>query len=230
MTENYYRRLKLIIFDWDGTLSDSAGHIVSSIQSACADLAYPIPNDQSIRQIVGLELNSAFAYLFKDVNVIDNEALAARYQHYFWKNADRLPLFCGADNFIKTLFHKHYYCVIATGKSRSGLNQALQISNLETYFYATRCADETFNKPHPAMLLELLDICQCKASQALMIGDTTYDLETADNANIASIAVTYGAHSEQTLKAFKGIKPLFFANSMAALANWFEENVTLAQE
>jgi phosphoglycolate phosphatase len=110
---------------------------------------------------------------------------------------------------------------IATGKSRRGLDRALDATGLRPYFSGSRCADETHPKPHPAMLLELMEECSIDKGETLMIGDTSHDLEMARGAGVDALAVTYGAHAESALRA---CGPLGCVPDVEALRQWLSAN------
>jgi phosphoglycolate phosphatase len=122
---------------------------------------------------------------------------------------------------LEALRQQHYLLAVATGKSRVGLQRALEVSGLTGMFDDTRCADETFSKPHPAMLLELTSDLGMEVERTLMIGDTTHDLQMAANAGAAGVAVAYGAHPADVLHA---LEPLFCASSVAELHRWLADH------
>ena len=102
----------------------------------------------------------------------------------------------------ETLAHiagQDYLLAVATGKGRNGLDKALHATGFGQWFHASRCADETCSKPHPQMLEELLGELGVKPENALMVGDTEYDLRMASDAGMASVAVSYGVHSIERL-------------------------------
>ncbi|KNE75544.1 phosphoglycolate phosphatase, clustered with ribosomal large subunit pseudouridine synthase C [Candidatus Burkholderia crenata] len=114
-----------------------------------------------------------------------------------------------------------YLLALATGKGRVGLNRALDQLRLTSLFDGTRCADETFPKPHPAMLHELTRELGQDVSRTVMIGDTTHDLQMAKNAGAAAVGVTYGAHPAKSLQA---LEPLFVAENVTSLGDWLREH------
>jgi phosphoglycolate phosphatase len=193
------RRYSLLVFDWDGTLVDSAAIIVHAIQHACADLSLPIPSDADARYIIGLGLSDALAHVAPTLPVADYPKLSARYRaHYMTRDAP-IPLFAGIPQLLTALEARGHTLCVATGKSRRGLDEALQEAGIARHFRATRCADEGFSKPHPGMLLHLLDATGTAPAAALMIGDTTHDLMLAANAGVDAVGVTYGAHPHDAL-------------------------------
>jgi len=211
------RQFSLLVFDWDGTLMDSAGAIVSSIQAACRDLGLPEASDARARHIIGLGLNEAIAELLPQMEAADYPQFTERYRHHFLGQDHEIPLFPGVQAAISGLRDAGFMLAVATGKSRRGLDRALQHSGLGEFFQGSRCADESFSKPHPAMLLELMDEFDFAPGQTLMIGDTSHDLQMADNAGVASLAAAYGAHPKDALLAFS---PLACADSFDELALW----------
>ncbi len=217
MKQNY----DLIVFDWDGTLMDSAGLIAQSIQRAAADVGLPIPDDAAARHIIGLGLSEALQALFPAADAATLARLVDRYRVHFLGQDHMIPLFDGAAELVRQLHAQGRYLAVATGKSRRGLERALEYSQLGELFLATRCADESFSKPHPAMLLELMDELAVDKARTLMIGDTSHDLQMAINAGVAALAVTYGAHEHAHLLDFS---PLACCHSIDELAQWLRQN------
>lgn len=215
------KRFELLIFDWDGTLMDSAGAIVHSIQAACADLGWPVPTREAASHIIGLGLREAVARLFPDLSEQEHPRLVERYRHHYLSRDHEIPLFEGARELIGELHTRGHTLAVATGKARHGLVRAFEHTGLGPFFHATRTADVTFSKPHPAMILELLDELGFGPEQALMIGDTSHDLEMARNARVASLAAGYGAHPAGSLAEFA---PLAVCGDFAELAAWLRAN------
>ena len=195
---------QLLVFDWDGTLMDSAARIVASLTAAFADVGAEAPAQERCRDIIGLGLDEAMQRLWPESNGEQRAKLIGRYRHhYLVANDTPTPLFPGAADVISALHEAGYLLAVATGKSRRGLDSALQQSGLGRWFHATRCADETFSKPHPQMLLELLDELGVAASDCVMIGDTEYDVQMAHNASVDAVAVCYGVHAPERLLALQ---------------------------
>jgi phosphoglycolate phosphatase len=215
------RRFDLVVFDWDGTLIDSAGAIVHCIQASCRDLGLPVPDRERASHVIGLGLHDALAHAVPTLPREDYGKLAERYRHHFLALDAGLPLFPGTREMLAGLRGRGHRLAIATGKSRAGLARALETVALDEAFDATRCADQTAPKPAPDMLFELLDELDVPAERAVMIGDTSHDLLMAANAGVAAIAVSYGAHPEAALAAFN---PVELFHSTAALAAWLEAN------
>ena len=216
------RRYELVIFDWDGTLMDSAGHIVESIQNACTDLGIPVPGDRECRQIIGLGLVQALQALLPNLPEPDYPRLTERYRYHYLGRDAEIPLFEGVSAGIRELREAGYVLAVATGKSRIGLQRALDYHDLSSFFSATRCADQTYSKPHPAMVLELLDELQVAPDQAIVIGDTSHDMLMAQNAGVDRLAVAYGAHEHEDLLAHA---PVAVLHSFDEVRQWLMTRV-----
>ena len=192
----------LIIFDWDGTLSDSAGAIINSIKDASIKNNIDIPPEKSMRSIIGLGLDEAFEKLFPDQLNHHLDDLKNDFREFYLNYVDDIAMFDGVDVGIKMLFNQGFKLAVATGKSRRGLNNALNKTNLNAFFSFTRTMDECFSKPHPQMINEILENLFIEPERAIMVGDSIYDLEMARNASIDSIAVTYGSHTHDELNHY----------------------------
>ncbi len=190
----------IVIFDWDGTLCDSVEHIVRAMQSAAADLGLAIPEAEAVRNIVGLGLQDAIVTLFPGLPRERWQALSAAYSERYTAG-DREPpeLFPGALETLLELRSRGFELGVATGKSRRGLQRILDAMALAQFFDATRCADETRGKPHPQMLHEILGERGKSPRDALMVGDTEYDLAMAGQAGVAAIGVSFGVHAPERL-------------------------------
>src|SRR5262245_8461826 len=215
------KRFDLLVFDWDGTLVDSAQHIVASIRAAAHDLGLAAPPEQRARHIIGLGLVDAMAYLFPDLASAEYPRLAERYRHHYLAGDRDLTLFSGAFEGIQAFHAAGFTLAVATGKSRQGLDRALETFGLTPFFQASRCADEGLSKPHPDMLHYLMGALGAGPQRTLMIGDTTHDLQMAENAGVAAVAVGYGAHTRASLEAQR---PLACVMSFAELARWITAN------
>lgn len=214
---NRPKQFDLVVFDWDGTLFDSTAVIVRSIQSACADLGLPVPDKTQAAYVIGLGLHDALAHVAPTLAPERVPELGLRYRHHYFASQHELSLFDGTLELLAALKARHHWLAVATGKSRVGLNEALTHVELRGVFDGTRTADETASKPHPRMLLELMDEFGVAPERTLMIGDTTHDLQLAVNAGAHSVAVSYGAHDPEAFAAFN---PRFVAHSMAELHQW----------
>ncbi|MEO7548965.1 MAG: HAD-IA family hydrolase [Ramlibacter sp.] len=215
------RQFDLIAFDWDGTLYDSTKIIVRCIQKAVADVGGTVPSDQAASYVIGLGLMQALAHAAPDVPEEKYPELGARYRHHYLAHQDDLCLFEGVLPLLDALKVRHHWLAVATGKSRRGLDDALNTVQLKGMFNGSRTADETAGKPHPRMLQELMREFGTEPERTLMVGDTTHDLQMALNAGCASVAVSYGAHEPA---AFDALKPLHVAHSVAELNDWLLAN------
>ncbi|CUS48937.1 MAG: phosphoglycolate phosphatase Gph [Idiomarinaceae bacterium HL-53] len=210
----------LIVFDWDGTLMDSVPRIVSCMQSMAKHAGLAVPAESAIKDIIGLSLTVALEQLFSCSDPVEQKNLVAIYRHYY-VDADPTPspLFPGARELLESLRDKELKLAVATGKAREGLERAWQDTNTGHFFADARCAYEMPSKPDPTMLLDLLSNHQASATDALMIGDSIFDLRMARNANIASVGVTHGVHSSERLLLEK---PIAIANEFTELRNSIE--------
>jgi phosphoglycolate phosphatase len=215
------KQFDLIVFDWDGTLMDSTSTIVKCIQGAARDLGLPIPHDDAASHVIGLGLFEAMQAVMPNVDPAIYPRMVERYRFHFLSKDHELVLFDGVRDMLNELSQDGYFLAVATGKSRVGLNRALNAVGLLSLFDATRCADETFSKPHPAMLQELTRELGQDMKRTVMIGDTTHDLLMANNAGAAGIAVQYGAHPHDQLHA---CLPLYSAQTVGQLHQWLTEN------
>ncbi len=195
----------LIIFDWDGTIANSSGTIVSSFKEMCALSNIKTPTDYEINSIIGLGLDEAFAKLFPSIERGEINRLQSLFREAYLKKADEISIFDGIELGIKSLFAQGYLLAIATGKSRRGLNNALNKSNLNDLFSHTKTIDECFSKPHPQMILEILDSLMIKPERTLMVGDSGYDLQMAVNAKVSTLAVTYGSQVKDQLVGYNAL-------------------------
>lgn len=211
------RQFDFIVFDWDGTLIDSTAAIIKSIQAAARDLGLPVPRDEDASYVIGLGLNEAMQAVLPDLDPRHYSRMAERYRYHYLTRGDDLSLFKGVPEMLEDLASQGYFLAVATGKSRVGLNRALNQANLLSRFDATRCADESFSKPHPAMLQELTRELGQDMRRTVMIGDTTHDVQMANNAGAGAVAVQYGAHAADALAE---LQPLYLANSVAQLHEW----------
>jgi phosphoglycolate phosphatase len=215
------KQFDLIVFDWDGTLMDSTATIVKAIQAAAKDLGLPVPSDAAASHVIGLGLGEAMQAVMPDIEPALYPRMAERYRYHYLTKDHELVLFPGVRPMLDDLSQQGYFLAVATGKSRVGLNRALNAAKLLSTFDATRCADETFSKPHPAMLQELTRELGQDLRRTVMIGDTTHDLMMAANAGAAGIAVEYGAHPVEQLDA---CHPVFSAKNVPELHGWLVEN------
>ncbi len=209
----------LLIFDWDGTLSDSTAKITRAMQMAAGDLGWEPLADHLIHDIIGLGLPEAIHQLYPDVRVEDRSKLRDAYAARFLMLDEARPsdFFPGVKETLGSLKAQGHILAVATGKSRKGLDRIFGVLGLSNFFHATRCADETASKPNPLMLEELLKEFDVSASDAVMIGDTEYDMEMAKRIGMPRIAVSYGAHSIERLH---GYEPALCLDRFDGLLAW----------
>jgi len=206
---------KLVIFDWDGTLMDSVDRIVYSMQASANVLSFEPPSYEQAKQIIGLSLTKAIQTLFPTANDEQVQLLTAQYKHqYVEVNNTPTPLFDSALELLTNLKQKDKLLAVATGKGRAGLQRVWQVSGTEHFFHASRCADESISKPDPDMINSLLEELNIQKHEAVMIGDTSFDLEMAQRAGIDSIGVTYGVHDGELLSKYQ---PRAIVDSLAEL-------------
>ena len=215
------KRFDLIVFDWDGTLADSTQMIVECIRQASAEAGLSVPEPAAASNIIGLGLREAIAVLFGSLSDSQYELLTARYRHHYFARDQQTLLFEGAAQAIGELEQQGFMLAVATGKGRNGLNRSLADSGIAHHIHASRCADECLSKPHPQMLMEIMDELGVEAERTLMVGDTSYDLQMARNAQVASLAVSYGAHALEDLLPHA---PLAYFDQFTKLNQWLIMN------
>lgn len=207
---------KLIIFDWDGTLMDSERQIVHCMQMAAHDLELVVPTYESVRHIIGLGLPEAIERLFPRHDADTRELIRQGYaRNFVAESAGTSELFPGALELLHELRDRGMLLAVATGKSRIGLDRVLIKTGLTTAFDLTRTADETVSKPDPRMLYEILAETRLRPKDAVMIGDTTFDLEMARRAGMPRIGIAHGVHET---KALRQHAPLAIVDDLFALA------------
>jgi phosphoglycolate phosphatase len=215
------RRFDLVVFDWDGTLFDSTALIVRCIQAACRDIGVPVPSQEQAAYVIGLGLHDALQHAVPGLPRERYPELGQRYRHHYFASQDALVLFPGTLEMLHALKARNHWLAVATGKSRRGLDEALQTVQLKGLFDGTRTADETAGKPNPLMLQQLMREFGTEPERTLMIGDTTHDLQMALNAGTASVGVSFGAHDHAM---FAELEPLHVAHSTAELARWLADH------
>lgn len=212
-------RYRLVIFDWDGTLMDSAARIVACMQAAAHDIGWTPLSDAAVRDIIGLGLPEAIAKLCPGMTAEQRERLREHYAAHFVA-AEREPMhfFEGvASGMARLRGESSLRLAVATGKSRRGLERIFKSTGSGEWFHASRTADETLSKPHPRMLEELLAEMRLAPEEALMVGDTEYDMEMARALGMDRVAVTYGVHARERLARSE---PVLMADTFSALMDW----------
>lgn len=213
---------QLLIFDWDGTLADSTGRIVDSMQRAARLVGLPPITDIEAQNIIGLGLPEALRVLWPNIEGAELDAMREAYaRHFVYESQVSMALFDGARAMLENLLNDGYLLAVATGKSRKGLDRILDDLAIGHLFATTRCADETLSKPDPLMVNEILAELNVSASRALMVGDTTYDLDMARAAGVSTIAMSHGAHDDARLLA---CEPLELCHSIADLEQWIRNH------
>ena len=213
-------KYRLIVFDWDGTVIDSPATIVECMQAASRDLGLPVPARERASHVIGLGLHDAMRIVAPELPGSRYPEFVASYRRHFLAREDTMRLFAGMAELLQ-LLSRGRALAIATGKSRRGLERSLEATGVRGLFAASRCADETTPKPHPAMLLELMQELSAAPGGVLMIGDTSHDMEMARAAGVDGLAVTYGAHPEGELRS---CQPRGCVASVEALGLWLSEN------
>ncbi len=204
MEKSNLAEVKLVVFDWDGTVMDSIGRIVSSMQAAADSTGLAVPSSYAVKQIIGLSLDPAFAVLFPDSNAEQRSQLFGHYRdHYTIYNTTPSPLFAGAEQVLKNLAAQNILLAVATGKARHGLDRMFAETGLGHYFVTSRCADEAQSKPHPDMLVQIGQQLGISPEHAIMVGDTSHDMKMAQAINMPRIGVTHGVHGAEVLRQYQ---------------------------
>jgi phosphoglycolate phosphatase len=215
------KQFDLIVWDWDGTLADSTGMITNALLKAAEQVGLPALTPLAASNIIGLGLRESIQTLYGDIPAEQAQALASQYTTNYYAGESEIPLFAGAAETIKALNKRGFKLAVATGKGRRGLNLALEHSGLGKYFHSTRTVDECFSKPHPQMLDELMEYLVVMPERTLMIGDTSYDLQMAQNADVRSVGVTYGA---QAAEQWQHLNPIQQFSDFSELSTWLLEH------
>ncbi len=209
---------KLIIFDWDGTLMDSQARIVDCLQCTAADMALPALSPDVLKNVIGLGLREAILGLYPQLDDAQVTHFADRYRyHFITANDTPSALFADVRQLLERLNDRGFMLAVATGKARRGLEPVLNETGLKALFHGSRCADETRSKPHPQMLEELLEEFAVEADDALMVGDTEYDIIMAHSLNMDALAVSYGVHDKVTIMQHQ---PLACVDSIKEMSDW----------
>ncbi|NRA59368.1 MAG: HAD-IIIA family hydrolase [Psychrobium sp.] len=193
---------QLAIFDWDGTIMDSVGRIVSCMRGAAKRAGLAIPSEQAVKDIIGLSLQPAFEQLFPGISESDSEAMREFYrQEYVANDGTPTPVFEDIEHVLQTLSKQGIKLAVATGKARAGLERVFAASGLKHYFEDSIAADEASSKPDADMINILVKRFNIDKTKVVMIGDSQLDLTMANNAGVDAIGVSYGAHSVEVLSA-----------------------------
>lgn len=207
---------RVLIFDWDGTLADSTAQIVRGVQNSFLEYGWEPPSEAAVRDIIGLSLHDALRRLRPDLNERQVSEIGRAYQHDYFHRRQPTVLFEHAAGVLCEL-RRHYWLAVATGKGRRGLDMALEETDTAGLFLTTRTVDECAAKPQPEMVLSICDELGVDAGEALVIGDTTHDLQMALNARSPAVAVTTGAHHAGQLQT---VPHLAMLDGLEALSAW----------
>ncbi|MEG0488450.1 MAG: HAD-IA family hydrolase [Acinetobacter sp.] len=216
--------VELIVFDWDGTLFDSVGQIVVSLLFAAEQFQQPL-TPEAAKSIIGLGLPEVAQVLFPNVPELHTDILKCYGDHYVEHSKDD-QWFSGIADMLYGLKNQNVKLAVATGKSRRGLDRVLGQTNSRDLFEITRAASETKSKPDPLMLAEILDFTGVKAERAIMVGDTSYDLEMAQNIAMPRVGVSYGVHSVDVLQRFS---PLTIADDVNTLHQFLNAQINTSE-
>ncbi|MBL8519629.1 MAG: HAD-IA family hydrolase [Betaproteobacteria bacterium] len=214
-------RYRMVVFDWDGTVMDSTSLIAQCIQRAAVATGLREPGTREAKAVIGLGVRDSIERLFPGIDSGQANTFGMHYRAHFLAHDHETPLYEGMRELLGALDQRERILAVATGKSRRGLDRALNHSGLAGRFQFTRCADEGFPKPHPDMLERLMDFAGVERGQVLMIGDTTHDLDLARNAGVDAVAVSYGAHPAALL-VDQGAKAV--VSSVGELGEWLMRN------
>jgi len=208
-------KYKLVIFDWDGTLMDSIGRIVSSMQTAAACCNLDVPTTTEVKEIIGLSLPRALEILFPQGSDEQLSTMVEQYKYQYVEGDNTpTPLFENALILLNALKIKDKLLAVATGKGRQGLQRVFSSTETEHFFHASRCAGEALSKPDPQMILSLLEELDILPEHAVMIGDTSHDMAMAQSAGVDRIGITLGVHDKEVLNRYQ---PKAIVESLAEL-------------
>lgn len=222
------RHIDLLVFDWDGTIMDSAGRIVDSLRTAISEMELPERSDAQLRDVIGLGLTEALLRLFPGLDEAQQQRLVQRYRdQYLQSSSTPESPFPQAGAVLEAAADAGFMLAVATGKGRRGLEKGLAASGFASHFQVTRCVDEAPSKPHPQMLLDILTDLDTPPERALMIGDSEYDLLMAQNAGVRAIAACYGAHDRERLLAYR---PLACLEQLGELIDLLQRDDVLSSD
>ena len=216
--------IRLIVFDWDGTLMDSESQIVACLRAAMRDLGLEPLADDVLRNVIGLGLREAIDTLVPGQDMVFHDAFIGHYRNH-WFASESSHLFDGVREVLELCKKQGFLLGVATGKSRRGLDRVLGETGLDSCFDATRCADEAPSKPHPQMLVDIMQVLEVSPVQTIMVGDTEYDMEMATNAGAGKVAVTTGVHTPERLAQHA---PMVTLQKLAEMPMWMAESGLIA--
>jgi phosphoglycolate phosphatase len=195
--------MRLIVFDMDGTLLDTAAIITARVEGAFRAAGLEPPPAKTIRAHVGMTLAPYLALIAgtEDADLVAR--LVAAYRAIVAAEPpNAMPLFVGAREALERLADKpHTFLGIATGKGRAGVDRALEENAVARHFATMQTPDTNPGKPHPGMLLSAMAACGVSTTQTVMVGDATLDIEMAGAAGVPAIGVSWGMHAPAELRA-----------------------------
>lgn len=212
------KNYRVLIFDWDGTLADSVGQIVTAITLAAEANGLTITSPDAVKDVIGLSLDQAMSTILPNQDKALQAALIRDYKRFYLNPEVNAKLFPAATKWLP-IFKQHYWLAVATGKGRIGLEKSLAETNSANFFMCTKTVDECPSKPNPQMILDICDELGVTPNDVLVIGDTTHDLLMAKNAGADAIAVATGANDDTTLKTIPSLAVLSDLNE---LAQWLQ--------
>ncbi len=193
------RPYQIVIFDWEGTLGDTIGPIINTIATIAKCMKYKEFDEREARLYVPLGLGMVIKKLFPDLSLHQYEQFLQEVQHYLVKESLDVALIPGAREILNQLKQAGIDLAIATNKGQSSLKRALYDSQLDTYFSITRSAGDVPAKPCPQMLEEILIETGFSAGEALMVGDSTVDMEMAKYIGVDAIGFDYDHNQGEKL-------------------------------
>ena len=214
-------RYSVIIFDWDGTLMDSIAGIVAAVQDAAREMGLPVPTAEVVKNLIGLGFHDLLKAALPSLPRERSKEFIAAYGRHFLTHQSTMTLFSGVPELLHELRVRGLRLAVATGRSRCRLQLALSSTGVGELFASTRCAEETNAKPHPAMLLALMEELEVDRQDVLMIGDTCHDIQMALSAGVDALAVGYGAQPPRSLTA---LRPRACVASVRQLRSWLSNN------
>ncbi len=186
-------KLQLILFDCDGTLVDSHGHITHVMQRTFEENSLPAPSASDIRAVIGLSLQEAVRRLLPAADSCQRERIIAGYRQRYGTTPDTSRLYAGVRKTLEKLRQNGYWLGIVTGKSYPGLMHMLDEHGLHEAFHVWRTADMCPSKPHPAMVLECMQEMGVTAAQTTVVGDSCFDMQMARASGARALGVSFGA-------------------------------------
>lgn len=222
MSAKFYQ---CVIFDWDGTIMNSEARIVDAIQTSAKQCGLPVLPYHDSKQIIGLSLDKAIEELYPELTADQISEMAGAYTQVFLNEShvDMLP-FDGAGDMLKALRSAGVLTAVATGKSRKGLDAVLAETGFKDLFDITRTPIESESKPSPLMLQQILDRFDLEPSQAVMIGDTEFDMLMAQNIGMDRVALSHGVHELERLQKFS---PIGCFDDLRSMTAWLLNNIAV---